>query len=81
MPQVWTDMESVLAPRVRADPTDDRARALYAYWAWRCGQWKTADAQLRALGPRAKVWESTFGGKDELESIRAESAKNAGAAN
>lgn len=74
-PVVWTDVSSVVRPQAMADPVDAWAGSRYAYWAWKCGEWKLADEQFKRLGDRAvpAVWTN----KAEFDSARAESALKA----
>ena len=74
---VWPDLDALTAGSLRVWPDDARLRTIRARWAWKCGQWKVADAAFEALGDRAVP--GVFGGLDNLAAARAEAKAKAAA--
>ena len=74
-PEVWADLDPLTARFAALYPEDARAGTLRAYWAWRCGRWAVADAELKRLGDRADA--DVFGGPKNLATARKEVAERA----
>ena len=74
-PEVWRDMDQLTAGQLRVWPDDDYSRSLRAYYAWKCGQWKEADAAFKRLGDRADA--SPFASPAARAAAREESARKA----
>ena len=68
-------MHAVAGRAAAIFPGDAKVASQYAYWAWRCGQWKIADVQFKLLGEKVSI--TAFGTQDVLDQARDESAKNA----
>ena len=58
---------------LNADPDDLVSRNRYAYWAYRCRQWKVADDQLKILGGNLDIgmWGGAPSLKEALNLIQA----------
>jgi hypothetical protein len=74
-PEVWRDVRSVVSLSLDADPQNNRLRSDYAYWAFRCGQWKLADEQFKLLGDRIET--SFFGSEEAYRAARDKAATKA----
>lgn len=72
---VWPDVQAVVGGAAELFPEDAAVQSRYAFWAWRCGQWATANALFKLLGDKASV--SVFGGQSKLDEARTESITNA----
>ncbi len=57
---VWADLYSVYAPYLQRYPDSHWDRSRLAFLAKECGQWKTAEEQVRLLGTNVRV--RAFGG-------------------
>jgi hypothetical protein len=73
---VWSDIDAAVGPPARMYPESASWGSLYAWWAFRCGQWKVADSQFKRLGDKLEV--ARFGGPEKAEAARKEAAQRAG---
>ena len=74
-PQVWADLDELTAGPLRIWPGDVALLSARAFHAWRCGQWKVADALFEQLGDRCVP--TLFGGPDALATAKASAAAGA----
>ena len=67
-PEVWKDVEPVCRGRMEADPNFPYRRTQYALYAYRAGQWKTADDLFKILGdkPDLRGLDTTKAQYDEM---------------
>lgn len=67
-PEVWTDMQAVYLPYIKAEPKNTRVRCHYCYACCRTGHWDAAAAQFALLDEN--VHPGPFGSRDVMEGYR-----------
>jgi tetratricopeptide (TPR) repeat protein len=74
-PQVWNDVQAVYEGILKKEPTSGSTRAMYAWWAYQCGQYKKAVELFDKVDEND--WPAAFLSKDDFLLARVDARRRA----